>query len=388
VKKPRSITTGPAPAAEPTASSPVSAPLASSEPVYRAGEQPGPVAAWVRFWFSAIDPLGLHALRVMTGILLLAWLLGFAGQVEAFFSLNGWFDRQAYKEMVKLPGGAPVPLTWSLIYLFPAGPALKGFYWASVAVVALFTLGVAPRITGILAWVAFASFVFNPPLMYDADWILIILGLYLMVGYALHGLWNSNLSPLEKVLGPWRVCLLRRPTSDRPPSVGANLAVRLLQVNVALILCISGLHKLQFGEWWGGVAMWYWLVPPMETTKAKALAYAANGTSWLWLLSLSAYVMLAWQIGFPLFAWRKRWRPVLLGGAALGWLCTFFVAHQPLFGPAYLIGCLSFLTPAEWQKGLGTLKRWLRLDRLLAAQVSAPLAAAATPARDHAPASV
>jgi hypothetical protein len=317
----------------------------------------------VRFWFSATDPLGLHVLRVATGILLLVWLLSFANRVEAFFGLDGWFDRQAYRDIAKLPEGAPLPISWSLVYLFPTGGALKGFYWASVAVLALFTLGIAPRITGVLSWLVVASFVGNPALAYDADWLLVILAFYMMVGYLLFGIWNGNLTPAGLLLGPGRVSLLRRPTSDRPPSVAANFTMRLLQVHFALIICVSGLHKLQFGEWWGGAALWYPLVPALQTNLSDIKAYVANGTSWLILINLATYAMLAWQIAFPLFAWRKRWRPVLIGGAVIGWLGMGFVYHLPLFGPIYLIGCLSFLTPTEWQGLADRLRRFTGLSR-------------------------
>jgi hypothetical protein len=335
----------------------------------------GLIASWVRFWFTATDPLGLHVLRVATGILLLVWLLSFANRVDAFFGLDGWFDRQAYREIAKLPEGAPVPITWSLVYLFPTGGALKAYYWASVAVLALFTLGIAPRITGVLSWLAVASFVGNPALAYDADWLLVILAFYLMVGYLLFGLWNGNLSPAGLLLGPCRVSLLRRPSlasstsagsngsNDRPPSVAANFTIRLLQVQFALIIFVSGLHKLQFGEWWGATALWYPLVPALQTTLPDIKAYASNGPSWLLVINIATYAVLVWQITFPLFAWRKRWRPVLIGGAVVGWLGMAFVYHLPLFGPIYLIGCLSFLTPGEWQGLANRLGRWVGLNR-------------------------
>jgi hypothetical protein len=75
--------------------------------------------------------------------------------------------------------------------------------------------------------------------------------------------------------------------------------------------------------------------------------------------------MLAWQVGFPLFAWKPRWRFLLVGGAVIGWLGMVFVYRLPLFGPAILIGCLGYLTPAEWQRLTSqavTLSglRWLR----------------------------
>jgi hypothetical protein len=150
--------------------------------------------------------------------------------------------------------------------------------------------------------------------------------------------------------------------------MAANLALRLLQVHFALVLCVSGFHKLQFAEWWSGVNFWYALYPPLETTLEQARAHVGHAQVYLSMLSLGAYLTLAWQIGFPLFAWRRRWRIVLLGGALVGWLGTAFLYRLPLFGPAFFIAALCYLTPAEWSRalrrlsmlpGLRGLARWL-----------------------------
>ena len=59
----------------------------------------GPVDGWVRFWFTPVNPIGLHCLRVLSGLLFIVWLLPFAGQVDAFFGAQGWVDREAYRQM-------------------------------------------------------------------------------------------------------------------------------------------------------------------------------------------------------------------------------------------------------------------------------------------------
>ena len=80
--------------------------------------------------------------------------------------------------------------------------------------------------------------------------------------------------------------------------------------------------------------------------------------------AIRAYV-LAWQIGFALFAWRRHWwRAVLLGGAALGWLATAFLFRLPLVGPAIFIGCLSYVTAAEWHRWISPLSRVPGLRRI------------------------
>lgn len=327
---------------------------------------PAPAAprrSWAAFWFTPADPTGLHVLRVLAGLLFLAWLLPFAGQVGAFFGPQGWFDLTAYHEWAEFRDAAPAPLGWSALYLCGPSPALlRAAYWLSVAVLALFTLGVATRVTAVLAWVIVVSFAANPVISYDGDPLLGILAFYLMVGYLLLGLWDGGRSLWSRLLGPADAWLFaRRPEGGRTPSYAANLAVRLIQVHFALVLVVGGLHKLQFGDWWAGSALWYPLHPPSGVTAAALRGYAGWGAFYLQLLSLAGYLALAWQIGFPLFAWRRRWRPVLLGGALAGWLGSAFVYRLPLFGPVLAIACLSYLTPAEWLAVTGWAARLTRL---------------------------
>jgi hypothetical protein len=139
-------------------------------------------------------------------------------------------------------------------------------------------------------------------------------------------------------------------TAPRPHSVAANVAVRLLQVHLAIVIITSGLHKLQFGDWWAGVAFWYSLYPPLVTTVREAREHMADQVSFLVILSVAAYATLCWQLTFPLFAWRPRWRTFLFGGAIVGWLGCAFLYELPLFGPTIFIGCLSYLSPTEWQR--------------------------------------
>src|SRR5262249_49058393 len=151
--------------------------------------------AWTRFWFTPIPTTGLHCLRVLSGLLFFAWLFSFAGHQESFFSLNGWFDREAHDVVLRRQqlqqGIAPAPIGWSMLYL--AGDSLEIFqalYWGSLIVLLLFTLGVATRITGVLTWVIVVSFLANPATSFEGDYLLNILAFYLMIGYVLLGQWN------------------------------------------------------------------------------------------------------------------------------------------------------------------------------------------------------
>ncbi len=325
----------------------------------------GPVAAWVRFWFTPADPIGLHAVRVAVGLLFLAWLVPLGGHRDALFGLGGWFDRQAFADAAALPDGPPKPLGWSALYLGDGGTGVvAAVYFGTLAVLVLFTLGVWVRLTAVLTWVAVASLTAHPAAEPDADVLLPILAFYLMVGYVLIGQRAAGLSRAARLLGGRPLRLLG--SIDRPadPSVAAAVALRLLQVHLAVVLVTTGLHKLQFGDWWAGVALWYPLHPPLETSLAEARAHTGDPERYLALLNVAGYSVLAWLIGFPLFAWRRAGWRLVLGGAAVGGAGAALVHNQPLYGTVVFVGCLAFVPAQTWRRLIARAAGgWRRLAR-------------------------
>src|SRR5262249_24477008 len=152
---------------------------------------PGLFRAWGRFWLTPTDPTGLHALRVLAALLFLGWLLPLAGHVPALFGLDGWFDARAFVGSSRLPAGPSAPFGWSLLYLCGHNVGLlQAVYWGSIAVLVLFALGVAVRLTAVLSWLIVASFIANPATSFEADYLLVIPAFYLMLGYLFLGQWS------------------------------------------------------------------------------------------------------------------------------------------------------------------------------------------------------
>ncbi len=308
--------------------------------------------AWTRFWFAAVTPMPLRVLRVLSGLLFIAWLASFLGHQAEFFSLNGWVDLRTLQE-VRAQDQQSSPVDWSILYWAgESAPLFQAIYFGSLIVLVLFTLGFATRVTGVLTWVVVVSFVANPATLYDGDDLLAILAFYLMIGHLFVGQWNGNLSIAERILGARADFVLAGwlfPQDEQPASVAVNWTMRLLQLHVAIIIVISALHKLQGPDWWGGVALWYPLHPTFKMTPEGLQREAPNVLFTLSYLSLAAYIVLGWQLAFPVFAWRGGWwRGLLLGGAVIGWLGAYFLFGLPSFGPFVMIGCLSFLHAEEW----------------------------------------
>jgi hypothetical protein len=213
---------------------------------------------------------------------------------------------------------------------------------------------------------------------YDGDFLLTMPAFYLMIGYVLLGQRIKGLSLTSRLLGVAGTWPFSKSASFRifgeHKSIAANLAIRLLQVHFAIVMVTSGLHKLQIGDWWEGVPFWFPLHPPFETSEQELLRHASDA-SYFTILSAAAYATLAWQLAFPYFAWRPRWRPILLGGAAIAWLGNAFLYRLPLFGPGIFLCSLAYLTSEEWRRLTGWLGYlpglgWLKQSETITAESS------------------
>lgn len=320
--------------------------------------------SWKSFWFLPRQTLGLHAIRMIFGLLLLCWLVPFANYVDDFFSLHGWFDTAAYAEASQAGRELVDSKSWSLLFLVADNTAaLRMVYWSSIVVLVLFTLGCFTRITSVLTWLIVVSFTANPLIEVDTDIFFRLIAFYLMIGYLLIDWLRDDLPLWKRIVTPFQhsVVAMFQPQELSGRSSAATVSLRLLQIHFALAMVMMGLHKLQVAEWWGGFTFWYPLHQPSETTAESINSLRPRGESYLMALSLAAYVVMAWQIFFPTFAWRGglcRW--VLLGGAVLGGIGLMAVYPIPLLGETFALLCLTYLTDFEWFTLFSPLRRLMR----------------------------
>lgn len=322
-------------------------------------EPTGFKAKWTQFWFEPRHPLGLHILRVLACCLFLAWLLPVALAPADYFGLNGWVDLQAYKDTQGLEEGPPAPYSWSIFYLAGQNISLvTTLYWCSIGAIVLFALGIATRLTSILTWIVIVSSSADPIMTGEFDVLAVILSFYLMIGYVLFGQWRQNVSWFERIVGSRETWLFYGTSSKETKSIGANIAVRLIQIHMALVICVSGLHKLNFPQWWGGVAFWYSFHPAKEATVEGIRKAITDTESYFFWMSLTTYIALIWQVGFPTFAWRRGlWRLLLLGGAVVSIFGSWYLYERPYFGAVIALGCLSYLRNEEWRWAFGLISK-------------------------------
>jgi hypothetical protein len=145
------------------------------------------------------------------------------------------------------------------------------------------------------------------------------------------------------------------------PQVSANLALRLLQVNLCFIYLVSGLSKLQGATWWQGTAIWL-TVANYEFSPLRFAPYAAfvrflceHRLLWELFMSGSVAFTLFIEIGFPFLVWTRRMRWVMVIGAMLMHTGIALTMGLRTFSMMMIIMDLSFVPP----EAVHRLLRWL-----------------------------
>lgn len=202
-----------------------------------------------------------------------------------------------------LARGQPVFSLWFTV----TDPAEMRWLHAVVLITSLlFLAGFCTRITAALTWFFFLNYVHRVPnIMFGADSMLSIVLLYLMIGPS-----GAALSVDRLIARKWGRNYQTRPA----PSVGANLALRLLQIHLCIIYGVAGLAKLMGNSWWNGIAVWgtiahYEMAPMTNSLYIGTLRLLAESAAvFSTFLFVGTYFTLAFEIGYPFLIWLPRFR--------------------------------------------------------------------------------
>lgn len=193
-----------------------------------------------------------------------------------------------------------------------------------LVIMVLFTVGFCTRVTSVLTWLAAVGYIHRTQqVLFGMDTMMNILLVYLMIG-------NSGAAvSVDRVIARYRAVrasLRRNGTIDEatrafltapPPSAGAGLALRLIQVHFCFIYLAAGLAKLKGNSWWGGGAIWDVMINPeftlMRYTWYEEAARAIASIKPLYHTCTALGVWFTWglEIAFPFLVW-TRLRPFML----------------------------------------------------------------------------
>ena len=303
-------------------------------------------AAWNDFWFQPADPHTLAAIRILGGLLIFYTHLVWSKDLLAFLGPQGWLPVETSRLLhADLDGSRFV---WTYLWHVESPPLLWTLHIAALIVMALLVLGLFSRVTAVFTWFITIAYCHRlQGALFGLDQVNAMVAMYLMLGPC-GDAWS---------LDRW---LARRkngaPLPPAAPRVSTNIAIRLLQVHMAVIYLFGGLSKLRGTSWWDGSAMWFSIANS---------EYQSIDLTWLvqyrWLIALLTHVTVFWETFYPVLIWPRVTRPVMLCMAVCvhGGIAMFL--GMPTFGLAMLIGNLAFVSPHIVRSVVATVMPFTRL---------------------------
>ena len=302
-------------------------------------------AAWDGFWFTPRDQTMLGLIRILVGCLVFYTHAVWTLELSTFFGADGLLPVE-YREL--LFGNS---FAWSHLGWFQSPTSLMVVHWIGLAVIALFTIGVWARWTGLLTALLVISYANRATgALFGLDQINAFLCLYLTVGNS-----GAALS-----LDAWRKRRSKRMNdseqsswleSTEPPDTSTNLAIRLIQIHMCVVYLFAAIGKLQGETWFTGEAIW------------GALAsheYQTLDMTWLsghlWLVAIITLGALAWELTYAALIWPRLTRPIMLVIAIPIHLGIGICMGMLEFGLIMLIGNLAFFE-LLWLRRLARIRK-------------------------------
>jgi len=301
---------------------------------------------WNRFWFTPRSPRWLGVMRILAGLMLLythaVWTLDF----EAFLGVQRMIPDQIAEQM------NPSPWHWTHFDWVGDWRGLWALHGLALLSFVAFTVGWGMPWSGVLATLFAISYAHRASgALFGLDQMNVALATYLTLGgagraYSLDGWWAARRAARggdASVGGLWGGGGVSG--GEDTHCVWANLATRLIQVQLCIIYWFAGTGKLQGVSWWNGEAIW---------GAFASYQYQSIDMSWtyqfpLWL-ALATHMTVIWEISYPFLVWNGRTRPWVIGIAFLvhGGIGLFL--GMMTFGYIMVVANLAFV---EWSGMFG-----------------------------------
>lgn len=283
--------------------------------------------AWNRFWLEPSEAVHLTRARLCLCAAAMLWLLLNASDSSWWFGPNGWNNDRLARELSVASEGE-WPSRFRVTPLWSAAHPWTFQAWAGtgVALAIVAALGFGGRITmaALMLCVLFA--VQRTAWTSDAFEPLLVAGLgYLIInpGRPLFAYSRKRQANLGIENETW----------------SANLATRLIQVHVWLLLAFGLASLIATMAWWRGEALWWLAASEHSTLLSSAML---RGRVMLGNALTHAIVFSAIAAVFTL--WHPHLRRIgLIGGCVLGLSYAFF-SDQVLYGLLIVSLLLSVFT--------------------------------------------
>jgi hypothetical protein len=284
-------------------------------------------AAWNRFWFTPRTASTLGVMRVLVGLMAFYAIATFGPDLDRWFGPGGMLPVDLIRGLYEHQ--------WSL--LDDVSPRmLQPVFFASLAAIGLFTLGVGGRVSAVLATFAVLSFFTRAPVVTgEFEPVLAMLLAYLCVGRA------GDAVSIPAFLRA-RASSSAHPTSNiqHPTSATNTISLRLLQIHIAIIHLMMGCAQLAAPEsaWWNGEGIYLAAMRP-----GMALVDFSFLTDHPRIVAAWSHAITIYLLAFPALVWNRLARPLVLTVGVLLWISIALASGWTMFCLAMLTGLIAFV---------------------------------------------
>jgi hypothetical protein len=350
--------------------------------------------AWERWWFSPGSPTTLGFMRICAGLIVLYVQIGYALHLQSYVGKNAWISGEAAEYIRSLiPVYAPsfgwenqgVELDQGQ-FLFSAYYHVQDPFWIGVVhtgvilVTLLFALGLATRVTSVMAWIGHAMYLHrSQTTLFGMDTMTNMGLIYLMIGPS-----GAALS-LDRWLQVRRDRKRFGPAYVPPPVLlpSATFATRLVQVNFCYLYLMSAMSKLLGASWWNGTApsavLLNYSFAPFNVSLYAQLVLFLSKHRWLWETLMSGGVVFTlWtEMALPFLIWNRKMRWFMICCSVLLHTAIGLTMGLVTFSLMVMVLLLAFVPPEVVEQVLARVGQ--RVKNLLGPRATSAAPAAKTP---------
>ncbi len=292
--------------------------------------------AWDQFWFTSRAPHTLAVIRIACGGMMAYIHIIWASLLTDFMGTHAWIDQATIGRL------HADDWAWSWLWYIDSPVLLSLHQVIAIAASLAMMLGLATRLAVPLAWWMTLMVCHRMTgALFGLDQIVVMLSMYLMLSRC-GGVWSLDAWLRNRrgvvVLG-----------SIEEPTIGNNLATRLIQLHVCVIYLFGGLGKMRGELWIDGSALW-WTIVNYE--------YQSLDVTWLGhfplVIGTLTAVTIFWETFYCALVWPRLTRPITLAAAVFVHGGIALALGMVTFGTIMIVANFAFVEPH-------TTRRWAAL---------------------------
>jgi hypothetical protein len=274
---------------------------------------------WCGFWFEPQQTSTLALVRVVFGLVVLAWSLSLLPDLGTFFSSRGLLPKQPSLDSAGL--WAPLSVSSDLV------PVLAVYVAVVVAAICLI-VGFGNRLASVIIWFGVVALTRRNPYVFNAgDAYLRVLAFYVM------------LMPTGAALSVTRWQRARHRFWEFPRR--SLWALRLLQVQVSIVYLTAFWDKLRSGPLWNDGTAMSFILRIKDVDRFGTPGFSTDSLP----INVMTYGTLAIELALGVLVWNRRLRPWVLSVGIAFHLAIDYSVRVGFFSLVAIVALLSFISP-------------------------------------------